>query len=245
MDMGNETMDMGNETMHMMMQMTFTSNFPSEFLFAEWGTISTTSDKILACVGTFLLAILYEVFKDLRVMWNNGLFSKSFKQSSTNNPSTGDCCNDLQENLSEYTYNNCLRLVCQSFLHIFQIFISFVLMLIAMTYNYWLILAVCVGNGVGYLINGLIRRCITFSHKESNIENNQKDNNKISSCESTGERNSSYSADEYNNFDNDTKKSSTTASYRYPRHAYNYQQKVQSKNHHVYDNYGKTNNFDY
>ena len=77
-------------------------------------------------------------------------------------------------------------------------------MLIAMTYNYWLILAVCVGNGVGYLINGLIRRCITFSHKESNIENNQKDNNKISSCESTGERNSSYSADEYNNFDNDT-----------------------------------------
>ena len=42
MDMGKETMSGGSHMM-MMMQMTFTTDFPSEFLFAEWGTIDNNT----------------------------------------------------------------------------------------------------------------------------------------------------------------------------------------------------------
>jgi len=231
----------GGSHMMMMMQMTFTTDFPSEFLFAEWGTIDNNTDKILACVGTFLLSILYEVFKDLRAMWNNGFFSKEFDHSNNINPSTDDCCNDLSTNLSVYTSNYWSRLFLQSFLHIFQVFIAFVLMLIAMTYNYWLILSVCVGNGVGYLINGVVRKCIISSKMKNKTKTVKAKVSKATTIESTGESNSCYSADDYNNFD--TNKNSTTVGYRYPERAY--EPKVQKKSHHVYDNYDNSNNFNY
>merc|ERR1712002_1392517 len=205
--------------------MTFTTDFPSKFLFAEWGTIDNNTDKILACVGTFLLSILYEVFKDLRAIWNIGLFSKKIDPPSNIYPGTDDCCNDISNNLSVYTSNYWSRLLIQSFLHIFQVFIAFVLMLIAMTYNYWLILSVCVGNGVGYLINGVVRKCILSSKKKNRKRTDQKKESKATTIESTGESNSSYSADDYNNFD--TNKNSTTMGYRYPERAY--QPKVQKK----------------
>lgn len=75
-------------------------------------------------------------------------------------------------------------------------------MLIAMTYNYWLILSVCVGNGVGYLINGVVRKCIISSKKKNIKRTEQPKVSKATTIESTGESNSSYSADDYNNFDN-------------------------------------------
>ena len=74
-------------------------------------------------------------------------------------------------------------------------------MLIAMTYNYWLILSVCVGNGVGYLINGVVRKCIISSKKKNKTKTVKAKVSKATTIESTGESNSCYSADDYNNFD--------------------------------------------
>lgn len=40
----------------------------------------------------------------------------------------------------------------QTFLHVLQVFISFLLMLVFMTFNVWLCVAVLLGAGVGYFI---------------------------------------------------------------------------------------------
>lgn len=40
----------------------------------------------------------------------------------------------------------------QSALHVVQVGLGYLLMLVAMTFNGWLFLAVCFGAGVGYLL---------------------------------------------------------------------------------------------
>ena len=47
--------------------------------------------------------------------------------------------------------------VLQSCLHVVQVGLGFLLMLVAMTYNGWLFLAVCFGAGVGYLLFARMR----------------------------------------------------------------------------------------
>ena len=48
--------------------------------------------------------------------------------------------------------------VLQSALHVVQVGMGYLLMLVAMTYNGWLFLAVCFGAGLGYLIFGRCRQ---------------------------------------------------------------------------------------
>lgn len=48
----------------------------------------------------------------------------------------------------------------QSFLHMLQVFISYLLMLIFMTYNVWLALAVVLGAGAGYFLFGWRKKTI-------------------------------------------------------------------------------------
>ncbi|KAH8383640.1 hypothetical protein KR009_009775, partial [Drosophila setifemur] len=50
-------------------------------------------------------------------------------------------------------YFSCMHLV-QTLLHVLQVFVSFLLMLIFMTFNVWLCLAILLGAGVGYFIFG-------------------------------------------------------------------------------------------
>jgi copper transporter 1 len=45
----------------------------------------------------------------------------------------------------------------QTFLHVVQVAVAYVLMLVVMTYNLWLFFAVVFGFGVGYLIFGRLR----------------------------------------------------------------------------------------
>ena len=54
----------------------------------------------------------------------------------------------------------------QAFLHMIQVFISYCLMLIFMTFNAWLCIAVCVGAGIGYLLFGWMRSRMTSSSNE-------------------------------------------------------------------------------
>lgn len=46
----------------------------------------------------------------------------------------------------------------QTFLHLGQVFISYILMLIVMLCNLWLILAICLGAAVGYFTFGWLRK---------------------------------------------------------------------------------------
>eukprot|EP00923_Selenidium_pygospionis_P051103 GHVN01088742.1.p1 GENE.GHVN01088742.1~~GHVN01088742.1.p1 ORF type:complete len:135 (-),score=5.29 GHVN01088742.1:453-821(-) len=54
---------------------------------------------------------------------------------------------------SSVGFCDCSHLV-QALMHIGQVFISYCLMLVFMTYNIWLCLFVCFGAGLGYLLFG-------------------------------------------------------------------------------------------
>ena len=55
--------------------------------------------------------------------------------------------------------------IIQSLLHVVQVGYGYILMLVAMTYNGWLFLAVCFGAGLGYFI---FARCKSSSEREQN-----------------------------------------------------------------------------
>lgn len=65
-------------------------------------------------------------------------------------------CIVIRRNLLKQ-YVNPIHLL-QSGLHVVQVGMGYLLMLVAMTYNGWLFLAVCFGAGLGYLIFGRCRQ---------------------------------------------------------------------------------------
>ena len=47
--------------------------------------------------------------------------------------------------------------ITQTFLHMVQVAVGYLLMLVVMTYNLWLFFAVVLGAGLGYLVFGRLR----------------------------------------------------------------------------------------
>lgn len=58
-------------------------------------------------------------------------------------------------------YSSPLHIVV-SLLHVVQVGAAYLLMLVAMTYNGWLFLAVCFGAGLGYYLFGKCRNISDF-----------------------------------------------------------------------------------
>ena len=57
--------------------------------------------------------------------------------------------------------------IVQSFLHMLQVGVAYILMLIAMLFNVWLFLAVVVGSGIGYFIFAKVKH-LSSPFRESN-----------------------------------------------------------------------------
>ncbi|EDV27589.1 expressed hypothetical protein [Trichoplax adhaerens] len=99
----------------------------------------------LSCVGIFFLAWLYEGLKVFRERWfyNSIQYDRSRKISKITESFSGRCFGDH---------------ILQTILHVIQIVLSYFLMLIFMTYNGYLCIAVAAGSGFGYLTFGWLRR---------------------------------------------------------------------------------------
>jgi len=144
----------------------FNFDMPIVLIFQQW---VITDQRVLAaaCVGIALLAVLFEIFKTLRQIWIDHLYQPEdpedvpLRDILKMKPKGGDCCNDADDIIvTPQLKTDCkfwIAHVAQSVLYIVQVFIAFILMLIVMTYNVWLILSVCLGSGFGYLISGIIR----------------------------------------------------------------------------------------
>lgn len=72
---------------------------------------------------------------------------------------------EMRRNLFKQ-YINPIHLV-QSALHVVQVGMGYLLMLVAMTFNGWLFLAVCFGAGLGYLIFGRCRQSFSTASLSS------------------------------------------------------------------------------
>ncbi|CAG9818366.1 unnamed protein product [Phaedon cochleariae] len=152
MDPSDHTdMNHGNGSMHMtmIMAMSFFFSHKSTVLFKEWH-FTTVGGLIGSMIGIFFMAALYEGLKYFREY----LFWKTYntlQYRAVTIPEKGTTSEEPQ--VVQPSMLSKMHFI-QTFLHMVQMVVSYFLMLIFMTYNTWLCLAVVFGAGVGYFLFG-------------------------------------------------------------------------------------------
>ncbi|CAF3336389.1 unnamed protein product [Rotaria socialis] len=136
----------GSHADHMMsMAMTFHGGFTEQILFSQWNT-KTASAFIGSWIIIFLVAVLYEGLKTIR----DQLAKREARCK----------CEEQGERPSSLARLLSLHHIIQTLLHILQMGISYLLMLVAMTFNIYLFLAVILGAGVGHFLFGWRRSSV-------------------------------------------------------------------------------------
>jgi len=143
----NSTMDHS-----MMMSMSFHFGKSETILFEFWKT-TDVGGMIGSCIFIFFLAIAYEALK----FYRDYLFrvkTEYYQNKVAQQPPTEN--NGLVRPNYRTVYMKMASSfhVVQTLLHIVQMVISYFLMLIFMTYNAWLCIAVALGAGMGYFLFG-------------------------------------------------------------------------------------------
>ncbi|XP_029647867.1 high affinity copper uptake protein 1 [Octopus sinensis] len=113
------------------MKMAFHTGAKETILFTGIKT-ENVAEIIGACILVFILSGFYEGFKVLREMHMDHTAKKNKEEGNTVP--------------SAFVFPH----LVQTLLHIVQMTISYFLMLIFMTYNAWLCIAVALGSGAGY-----------------------------------------------------------------------------------------------
>ncbi|XP_015250949.1 PREDICTED: high affinity copper uptake protein 1 isoform X1 [Cyprinodon variegatus] len=157
--------DNGGHTGHMM-AMTFYFGYKNVELLFTGLVINTPGEMVGACIGVFLLAILYEGLKigreillrrsQVNVRYNSmPLPGADGTMLMETHKTVGNCPEGAE---SVFFGSLCRQRMLspahflQTFLHIIQVVVSYVLMLVFMTYNAYLCIAVAVGAGMGYFL---------------------------------------------------------------------------------------------
>nr|XP_015907342.1 high affinity copper uptake protein 1 isoform X2 [Parasteatoda tepidariorum] len=119
-------------------------------LFADW-KITTVGGMVASVIGIFILGMLYEGLKYFR----EHLFKQyvsTIEFSTVAITAESGKVNQVHKvkrhRMLSYAH------AIQTGLHVVQIVVSYFLMLIFMTYNGWLCIAVVLGSGVGYFVFG-------------------------------------------------------------------------------------------
>uniref|UniRef100_A0A8C2H982 Copper transport protein n=3 Tax=Cyprinus carpio TaxID=7962 RepID=A0A8C2H982_CYPCA len=142
--------DKGHGDHMMMMQMTFYFGYKNvELLFAGL-VINTPGGMVGACIGVFLLAVFYEGLKIARefLLRRNQV---NVRYNSMPVPGAdGTVLMETHKTVGQRMLS--LAHFFQTFLHIIQVVVSYFLMLVFMTYNGYLCIAVAAGAGFGYFL---------------------------------------------------------------------------------------------
>ncbi|XP_048774058.2 high affinity copper uptake protein 1-like isoform X2 [Ostrea edulis] len=170
MHMGNDTDSCGNG-----MAMFFHTG-KCEYLLFEGVQTKTVAGMVGACIIIFLLAVLYEGLKVFReYLLKKALVTGSKYQEVTIGANGKSVVPDAQvkssNGLSSIDYKPEKKQsigismissshLLQTLLHVLQVFISYCLMLVFMTYNVWLCIAVILGAGTGYFFFGWKRAVV-------------------------------------------------------------------------------------
>ncbi|XP_065169673.1 high affinity copper uptake protein 1-like isoform X1 [Atheta coriaria] len=155
---GHEGHDMGD--MQHTMSMWFHFGYEETVLFDTW-KISTIGGLIGSMVGIFFMAALYEGLKYYRefLFWKtyNALQYRAVSLPADKRVVAED--NQVVHMVGEVIHKQPPTMwstmhVFQTLLHMIQMVVSYFLMLIFMTYNVWLCIAVVLGAAVGYFLFG-------------------------------------------------------------------------------------------
>ncbi|XP_045200561.1 high affinity copper uptake protein 1-like isoform X6 [Mercenaria mercenaria] len=123
-----------------------------EFILFETLRTKDVGGLVGACVAIFALAIIYEGLKVFREMLLQKAMLTGNKYAISNGSSSQDTMVISNKNVGLHMMT-CSHFV-QTVLHMVQVFISYCLMLVFMTYNVWLCLSVILGAGIGYFLFG-------------------------------------------------------------------------------------------
>ncbi|XP_071519093.1 uncharacterized protein [Panulirus ornatus] len=138
------------------MSMSFHFGYNETILF-DWWNINTIGGLIGSMIGIFILAMLYEGLK----YWREHLFRKAIAavQYCANVKGNITDENKASQFMEQIIMPPTMNMLSkdhgiQTLLHMIQMIVSYLLMLIFMTYNVWLCLAVVFGAGLGYFLFG-------------------------------------------------------------------------------------------
>ncbi|XP_060552342.1 high affinity copper uptake protein 1-like isoform X6 [Ruditapes philippinarum] len=131
-----------------------------EFILFETLRTKDVGGLVGACVAIFALAIVYEGLKVFREMLLQKAMISGNKYSISNGTASTDTMVISNKNVGakDSKFSSLHMMTCSHFiqtvLHMIQVFISYCLMLVFMTYNVWLCLSVILGAGIGYFLFG-------------------------------------------------------------------------------------------
>ncbi|CCE64330.1 hypothetical protein TPHA_0H01220 [Tetrapisispora phaffii CBS 4417] len=136
----HDHMDMGDETCSM--NMIFTWDYKNVCVVFKWWHIRTTLDLVLSILAIAFLCYVYEFLKQF-------IHKKQLYYNSTLNLNVNNTGSKLEKRIK--LMNSCY--------YGLQVTFSFMIMLIFMTYNGWLMLAILFGTiwgnySWGFLLNG-------------------------------------------------------------------------------------------
>ncbi|KAK7094869.1 high affinity copper uptake protein 1-like [Littorina saxatilis] len=128
-----------------------------EFILFESLHVSSVGGMVGACLAMFALAVAYEGLKYFREYLLRRITnpSKAYSPSAMNG---ADAIAYKQPEVGSRMLSGSHGL--QTILHMVQVFVSYCLMLVFMTYNAWLCLSIVLGAGVGYFLFGWRRAMV-------------------------------------------------------------------------------------
>jgi len=145
---------------HHMMSMAFHGGYKETILIEPW-SIDSMGGLLASMLVIFIMAVLYEGLKYYRehLFWKsyNALQYRavSLPEKNVVNDDNSRVVHMVGEVIHKQPPSMCSVMhFYQSFLHLIQVTLSFLLMLIFMTYNTWLCIAVVLGAGFGYFLFG-------------------------------------------------------------------------------------------
>ncbi|KAH3796997.1 hypothetical protein DPMN_150573 [Dreissena polymorpha] len=148
MDMNNTG---GCDSMGMMM---YFHEGNCEYVLFEGLHVTTAGGMVGACFAIFALGVLYEGLKVLRETLLQRAMVSKYASSANGGSQDAMVINNKNVGSRRSIHMMSGSHFLQTLLHMIQVFISYCLMLIFMTYNVWLCLSVILGAGVGYFLFG-------------------------------------------------------------------------------------------
>lgn len=147
-------------------------------IFESW-RISSVEAMVFTCLGVFVVALLFEMMKT----WRNRLQSRQVRHDNRSSVVMSDVPTELGKGKQAFDISatpsshesRCSQILSplhllQTSLHMLQVFIGYLLMLVAMTFNVWLFVSVVVGAAAGYFLSAAIAKEDVRSQRPNNNE---------------------------------------------------------------------------
>ncbi|XP_073820069.1 high affinity copper uptake protein 1-like isoform X2 [Musca autumnalis] len=155
---------------HCPMNMAFHTGYQECILWHDWLT-ETVTEFVFSALALFVAAFIYEAIKFLREYLQRRTAIEAAQLRAKNSNSPQSICNAPADEpastssrmplINEKTYLEKILAkphLIQASINVIQVIMSYLLMLVFMTYNYWLCLAVVMGLSLGYLFFGWIKQ---------------------------------------------------------------------------------------